>query len=169
MCVSRVLKKMIFNLCVCPGSWAACGPVWHSFTRQLTAAWETTTWFTSTSKRRSALQSSSPSSPHTSSYLLTSISPHVSLTFCPVCFYSVFHHTFWHFAVFSCSNTSLFNLWKVPAIQSQASHCAFGCARARLCVRYVPVWCRDNPHTGTLYTAVRLHPANTFLPCQYKH
>lgn len=74
-----------------------------------------------------------------------------------------------YFITFRLNVPYLFNPWNVQSVNSHASHCAFGRACVRLCVRYVPVWCRDNPHTGTLYTAVRLHPANTSLSCQYKH
>lgn len=144
-------------VCVCPGSWAAYGRVWSSSTRQLTAAWERTTWFTSTSRRRLALLSSSPLSPHTSSCLPTSTSPHVSPTPClsvcvsvclwPVCLLSFFLSFFFPY------------LFKVPKIQTHA-YCTFVLyVQVCLCAKAVPVWCRDNPHTGTLYTAARMHPA----------
>lgn len=34
------------------------------------------------------------------------------------------------------------------------------CAHVCLCAKVVPVWHRDNPHTGTLHTAVRMHSPN---------
>lgn len=119
---------------MCSGSWAACGPVWSSSTRRQTAAWETTTWFTSTSKRRSASPSSSRSSPHTSSSSPTSTSPHVSPALAPSSHFS-----------------PRFNIWKIQTL----SHACW----VRRSV-FVCQGCRDNPHTGTLYTAVRTHSPN---------
>ena len=123
-------------LCACPGSWAACGPAWSSSTLQPTAAWETTTWFTSTLKRRSASLSSSRSSPHTSSFLPTSTSPHVSPAPClllsRVSCSTIIFSLLPSFS-FLCSNTSTpINLWNVPKIQTHA-YCAFVCARVLVC------------------------------------
>lgn len=71
---------LIFIFWLCPGSWAASAPASGSFTRQPTAACATTTWSTSTSRRRSAWPSWCPWSRPTSSSLPTSTSPHVSLS-----------------------------------------------------------------------------------------
>lgn len=70
------------HVCVCPDSSAACGPVWNSSIHQSTVAWGMTTWFTFTLRKKSALRNSYPSSPHTSSFLPISTSPHVSATPC---------------------------------------------------------------------------------------
>lgn len=136
---------------VYPGSWAACVSVWSTSTHQPTAVWEMTTWFMSTSKRRSALQSSSRSSPRISSFLPTSTFPHVSPP-------RLLRHSSPSSIVFIlilCSDSP--NLCIVPVIHTHV----YVWFRAKV----VPVWLRDNPLPGTLYTAIRRQSATL----QYKH
>lgn len=101
-----------FLYLVYSASWAACEHVWSSSIRQPTAHWETTTWFMSTSRRRLALLNSSLSSPHTSSCLHTSTSPHVGPTlwvFSLLAFIPLVNESEWN-------NSGIKNLWNVPVV-----------------------------------------------------
>lgn len=115
------------------------------------------------------MRSSYLSLPHTSSYLLTSTSPHVSATSCLSDFTPSHLRPFFYLKFSFVLFYAPYRPGICKASVFYSAFCAIVHVHVRYCGKVVPVWWEDYPRTGTLHTFVRMHlsslPAQTWHQC----